>query len=315
VAVCKADNGFGAFNGGTFFSQKFPAAPGHTPSRVNYPKPTPAPSYPTEPAYSTAPAPAPSYSTSQPSYPAPAPSYQQHSQPQYQQPSHYKQPTHNCTVENEKIYAEVCTPTFVPRCEPVTLKGTKIAEGEKCLSITRTVCAQTTEETTVMLCSIKYESKPSTAQATTIEVGFAKECNTQMVTVCEPQKYPQQHGYSPYRKESYQHCTEIAQETCYNKPQLKPKQEQVDVTLPEAVQECGPQRVMLPTVECEDITEERCVPLPSLEAADVSAEQCSVEAGPPSCNQVELVLPKQVCKELIYGHASKPVHPASPYSI
>jgi len=189
------------------------------------------------------------------------------------------------------------------------LKGTKVSEQEKCLKITRTVCTQTTEETSVTLCSIQYESKPLKAQATLIDISFEKECSTQMVTVCQPQQYKHQ-GYG-YNKGSYQHCKEIAQETCYNKPQVQPKQTEVELQAPEPKQNCGPMRVMLPTVECEDITEERCVPLPALEPADVPAQQCTVDLGEPECKPVELILPKQVCQELLYGHASKPHHPPS----
>lgn len=152
------------------------------------------------------------------------------------------------------------------------------------------------------LCTIGYGSKPEKAEATTVDVSFQRECAKQMVTVCEPQYQQQSYGY---QKGSYQHCKEIGQETCYNKPEVKPKQTQVDVKVPVPKQNCQPMRVELPTVECEDVEEERCVPLPALEPADVQAEQCTVDVGPPECRNVELVLPKQVCQEVIYGHASK----------
>ena len=47
-------------------------------------------------------------------------------------------------LKDETVVAEVCTPSLVPRCEPVMLAGTKVTEKEKCLQITRTVCTQTT---------------------------------------------------------------------------------------------------------------------------------------------------------------------------
>ena len=77
---------------------------------------------------------------------------------------------------------------------------------------------------------------------------------------------------------SYQHCKEIAQETCYNRPSAGPKPEQVSsekgekmigaliesliclqVTLmvPTPTQDCGPQQITIPTVQCQDITEEK----------------------------------------------------------
>ena len=98
-----------------------------------------------------------------------------------------------------------------------------------------------------------------------VEVTFKKECSKQMVTVCQPQTGYQSHGYNNYNKGgkielkrkacslnshdilchktpktykietviniattgSYQHCKEIAQETCYNRPSAGPKPEQV----------------------------------------------------------------------------------------
>ena len=44
------------------------------------------------------------------------------------------------------------------------------------------------------VCSITYDRKEQTATAKTVEVDFKKECNTQMVTVCEPKPA---YGYHP----------------------------------------------------------------------------------------------------------------------
>ncbi|XP_023328541.1 protein piccolo [Eurytemora carolleeae] len=333
--LVKSDQGFGSFNSGSFFSSQ-PNPIGYEASSGSpnpYSPPSP-PTFTTPPPLSNYPEPAPEYAEPGPQYPEPAPKYSQPAPqyaepaPKYSQPapkyskpapkyskhapySNYEEsPTHNCTVQDEKLTAEVCTPSFISSCEPVTLQGTRIGETDKCLTITRTVCTQTTEEAMVNLCSIKYESKPRTAEGTLVEVGFEKECNKQMVTVCEP-TYPRHHGYS-YQQGSYQHCKEIAQETCYNIPSVHPKPTQVEVQVPEPVQDCGPRKVVLPSIECEDITEEKCVSVPAIEPADVQAEQCTVQIGPPECNPIELILPKQVCVELVYGHASKPVHPAQP---
>merc|ERR1712037_386368 len=76
---------------------------------------------------SPAPAPAPSYSAPEPSYSAPAPSYPS---PSYHQP----QPTHNCSIQEETLEAQVCVPALAdPKCSPVTLKGVKVGEEEKCV--------------------------------------------------------------------------------------------------------------------------------------------------------------------------------------
>ena len=76
--------------------------------------------------------------------------------------------------------------------------------------------------------------------------------------------------------------------------------------VPTPSQDCGPMQVELPTVECEEVREERCVQLPSLEQAEVEAQQCRVGLSPSqTCREVELVLPVQVCREQLYGDAHK----------
>ena len=52
---------------------------------------------------------------------------------------------------------------------------------------------------------------------------------------------------------------EIAQETCYNRPSTAPRAESVTVMVPSPSMDCGPATLTLPTVACEDITEEKSV--------------------------------------------------------
>jgi len=325
LALTSGDQGFNTFQSGSFFDSNFgsalsshSSAPSSSSSgsysSSSYSKPSPpkysstsSPVYkPAPPSYpAPAPAPAPSYSAPAPSYPAPAPSYPAPApykpEPSYAKPQpSYAEPSHNCSVQDEVVHAEVCTPGLDVQCGPVTLKGTKIGSRQKCVDITRTVCSEGVEEGSIEVCMIKYETKPATADASVPDVSFERMCDKQMVTVCKPQT----HGYG-YNKVTYQHCEEIAQETCYNKPVVNAKPTKVDVKLPEPKTECGPMRVMLPSVECEEITEQSCVTLPALESADVQAESCNVKLGQPECKPVDLVLPKQVCQEILYGHAHK----------
>jgi len=236
-----------------------------------------------------------SYSSPVASHPPPAPSY----------PAPSKQEaTHNCNITHETSQAEVCVPSLgEPQCGPVTLKGIQVGEKEKCLSITKSVCTVSQEAATAEVCTIQYTSKEETAEATLVDVSFNKECSSQMVTVCEPGYHSHSYGYD---KGSYQKCEEIAQETCYNKPVVVPTSQQVNVRVPSPEMSCGPQTFNLPTVDCQEVTEERCVKLPSLDPADVEAEQCTVPLGPSNCNQVTLTLPVQVCREQLYGEAHKP---------
>ena len=56
--------------------------------------------------------------------------------------------------------------------------------------------------------------------------------------------------------------------------------------VPSPSQDCGPMQVEIPTINCEEVTEERCVKLPSLEEAQVEAQQCSVDVGGQKCREV-----------------------------
>ena len=82
------------------------------------------------------------------------------------------------------------------------------------------------------VCLVEYKDKKQEVTATTIEVKFGKECEKQMVTMCQPQPS------SPYSRHTVQHCQEVGQETCYNIPRLESKEIQVEITLPEPVQKC-----------------------------------------------------------------------------
>ena len=106
---------------------------------------------------------------------------------------------------------------------------------------------------TVESCTIKYTPTPMEAEASLVDVTYEKECTTMMVTVCQPPGYGYHDQYDPYAKK----CKEIAQETCYNRPSTVPRPTSVTVMVPSPSQECGPMTIKIPTVQCEDITEEK----------------------------------------------------------
>jgi len=229
------------------------------------------------------------------------------SPPHHTEPVYGHHPSHNCTVEDEILQAEICTPTYTSSCGPYKVRGTQLGEQEKCVTVSRTVCTQAQETQAVEVCLIEFQDRKQSVTATTVEVKFAKACEKQMVTVCQPQP---SYGSptAPYSYHSIQHCKEVGQETCYNIPTLESKQIQVEITLPEPVQKCQTRSVIVPTVECEDVTDKRCVNLPSVEESDSEAQACVPVVANPKCDKVELVLPKQICRELLYGYAEKPVH-------
>merc|ERR1712113_650985 len=108
---------------------------------------------------------------------------------------------------------------------------------------------------------------------------------TQMVTVCQPQA-----GYG-YHSYGHQYCKEVSKETCYNKPMVMPMEVPVMVTYPE------------PMKTCMDIMEEKCIMVPETMDDIEMVEKCETMLSAPSCQMVELSLPKQVCTELVYGHS------------
>ena len=56
-------------------------------------------------------------------------------------------------------------------------------------------------------------------------------------------------------------------------------------------------------VTCEDQVTEMCQDVPHIVEGPETLEQCRVNVGEAKCSEIELVLPKQVCKDLVFGYA------------
>merc|ERR1712025_1066016 len=227
---------------------------------------------------------------------APAP---YHPAPAY--PAHhgygYEQPKHNCSVIDVVEPAEVCTPVIVTECNDVELPIKIIVEIPFTYTVVRTVCTEEIQEIDNEVCSYHYEKKEEATTAKTVEVTFEKQTDVQMVTVCQPGH----HGYGGYGHGGYGHnyCKEVAQTTAYNVPVVTPIDVPVTVAYPTPVKTC----------------EDKPIQVPSVEDSAVTTEKCVSALGAPACQAVELTLPKQVCKELDYGHAAEVAeHPAPAYA-
>merc|ERR1712203_278884 len=120
---------------------------------------------------------------------------------------------------------------------------------------------------------------------------------TMMGTVCEPG-----HGYG-YGGYGHNYCKEVAQETCYNTPVVTVVQPEVEVVYPEPIKTCVNKPISLPKISCEDLSEEKCITVPEIEPVTESVDKGVSGLGAPACQAVELTLPKQVCKEINYGHS------------
>merc|ERR1719319_665065 len=225
-----------------------------------------------------------------PAYHKPAPAYHK---PHYG----YEQPKHNCSVQDVVETAEVCTPAFETVCNPIELAIKIIVDREQCYPVTRTVCTESIEEIDNEICTYSYQQKTEATTAKTVEVTFNKECDTQMVTVCQPTP-----GYG-YHSYGHNYCKEVAQETCYNVPVVTPVEPAVEVAYPEPIKTCVNKPISLPRISCEDLTEEKCITVPEVEDSTETSEKCITQLAAPACQNVELTLHKQVCKEINYGYA------------
>merc|ERR1712211_63623 len=215
-------------------------------------------------------------------------------------------PKHNCSVQDVVESAEVCTPAFETVCAPVELAIKEIIDVEQCYPVTRTVCSESIQVEENEICTYSYQQKKETTNAKTVEGSFKKECNTQMVTVCQPTP-----GYG-YHSYGHNYCKEVAQETCYNTPVVTPTEPAVEVAYPEPIKTCVNKPIDLPVISCEDLTAEKCITVPEVQEAVATVEKCITQLGAPACSTVELTLPKQVCKEINYGYAED-THDVEPY--
>merc|ERR1712071_209978 len=159
-----------------------------------------------------------------------------------------------------------------------------------------------TEEIDNEICTYSYEPKTETTTAQNVEVSFEKECDTQMVTLCDTVKVGYGNGYGNGYGKGYKHvCKQVEQETCRNVPVVTPVQPPVGVTYPEPIETCVNKPISLPRISCEDLVENRCITVPEVEEVTDSVDLCETKLGAPACQDVELTLPQQVCIEMVYG--------------
>jgi len=111
-------------------------------------------------------------------------------------------------------------------------------------------------------------------------------------------------NYDPYDPDSFDYtpvCREVAQETCFNIPSVEPVDVPVSVAYPEPVLKCTATPITLPKVECSTESSKQCIKVPALEDVSSTVDKCEHTVPIPSCQRVELILPKQVCQDIIFG--------------
>merc|ERR1719158_2596672 len=168
----------------------------------------------------------------------------------------YHAPKHNCSIVDVVEPAEVCTPTFETVCEKIDVPVKRIIDMEQCYPVTRTVCTESVRVIDNEICVYSYIQKTESTTAKTATVSYKRECDTQMVTVCQPTPG---YGYHAY---GHNYCKEVAQETCYNVPTVTVIEPTVEVAHPEPIKSCVQKPIDLIEISCEDLTEEKCITLP-----------------------------------------------------
>ena len=217
--------------------------------------------------------------------------------------SPYEKPKHNCSVEEIIEEAAVCTPDLERECVDESTPIKVVTSKSQCYTTTRTVCTVSDENIDNEVCEYKYQNRIEVTTAKTVDIEFSRECDTQMVTVCEPAGYGPKplYGYAKHGHISEHYCKEVAQETCSNIPILKIIEPTVEVTYPEPTKSCTNRPIHLPRISCEDISAERCIDVPEVKDSSELIRKCSTTISP-SCQGADLMLPKQVCNELNFGH-------------
>ena len=221
--------------------------------------------------------------------------------------SPYEKAKHNCSVDETLQVAQVCTPDLETECVEESTPIKIVASKSQCYTTTRTICTVSDEEIENEVCQYKYQNRIEKTKAKTVEIEFSKECTTQMVTVCEPAGYgpqpvpPPLYGYTRHGHVSEHYCKEVAQETCEHVPVVKIIEPSVEVRYPEPIKSCTDKPIHLPQISCEDISVERCIDVPEVKDSTETIRKCSTVISP-GCQEADLMLPKQVCSELTYGH-------------
>jgi len=316
-----------------------PAPAPYKPAPTYAPKPV-APVYhpkPVAPVYH--PKPAPVY------HPKPAP---YHPAPAYHAPKHncsvsyVSEPAETCVPQIEAVCADEVLPIKIIVDVDYCYDVTRTVCVETIEVIPQEVCVykyvQKTEDTVAKTVVVNFEKKTNVQMVTVCQPHHApapyhpapvyghaapayghhgthfrghhigkREAEAEPEAEASAEADAQYGGYG-YGK----YCKEVAQETAYNVPVLAPVDIAVTVAYPEPQKVCIDKPISLPVVVCSDIIEPKCIKVPSVEDSTVTVSKCIAQLAEPLCTSRDLSLPKQVCVELVYGHAA-PTHVAPAY--
>jgi len=196
---------------------------------------------------------------------------------------------------------------FETECEKQTVIIKKVIQVDYCFTINKTVCSVSEELVNNEICTYEYLKKEEASTAQTVTTNFEKKCRKQKVTVCD---YSSFQNFSPFESQTFGFppvCKEVAQETCFNVPGVQPVDIPVTIAYPEPVKTCQNVTIHLPKVDCQIEADEKCIKVPDLEELPTTVEKCLPKLANPKCRRVDLVLPKQICQDIIYGFTHRPI--------
>lgn len=140
------------------------------------------------------------------------------------------------------------------------------------------------------ICPYVYEELKQAVEPVGTDATYSIRCVDQMVTVCQP-------GY-----EHGVHCKEVHQQTCHNSPRTEKRSQDGKLVGYTPLQQCVNKNINLPRVKCEETDTNVCINIPDVEEMKREEQVCKTVLGSPSCEQVELTLPREGCTEMIYGY-------------
>merc|ERR1739838_648082 len=235
---------------------------------------------------------------------------------------------HNSSIAEVTEITQECTPVILTACSKTTLPVKIIKENPFTYTVIRSVCVETTEEVLNEVCRYSYSDFEEETTGKDVEISFEKVEKVQMVTVCQPVPTYPAYGYGPapgYGKRSAdapahapaphghgygygKQCKEVAQTTAYSVPKATVVEPAVTVLYPVPGLDCvDEQPIILPVIQCAILEEEKTIMVPAVEDSEIEIEKCISVLGAPECKGVQLTLPRQVAKELEFGHTDDTV--------
>jgi len=217
-----------------------------------------------------------------------------------------------CRDTNTSVLAEVCVPAFAEQVTPVTLAVKEVVDNDYCFDRVLTICEETNTVVQREICTYVYEREDVVAPCTTTQVTYQESSETMKVTTCGVQPPAYGHGYghapayghpAPEYHGEHQLCHEEYQTQAYKVPLVTaPLEVTCNLAYPAPREVCVTKDITITEVVCNDQTENKCFNVAKFVDATNTVEQQEIIIGEPSCEELTLTLPTQVCTKQSHGY-------------